>query len=295
MFERAKYKEPTESKSWHNVEQPVGTLKEDGANYFIQIEGDGSLRFFSRRQSVKGGFPERTSSLPHLTAKKLPEFAGHVYNAELIHSGHSPYGKESHPAVSGILNSLPEKSVATQAETGPVRAVLHNVIYPDIGTYREKLLQMKKVQDAFGDPELLRVTTPHLGHQAINKLIEKTKREGREGVIITSLNQPEEGNTRFKVKHMKYHNLLVTGMKEAIDKYGKPKGVMGALTASDRSGREVAEIGTGFSAKEREDAWKNPLNWKGRLIQVKSMGLAKNKLRSPVYNGDADGQLDLVK
>ena len=295
MYERAKYYD-TSKKTWRQLpdKDTVGTLKYDGASYFMRVENDGSLRFFSRRPSVKGGFPERTSSLPHLTEKKLPEYAGHVYNVELIHTGHDPATVESHPRVSGILNSLPEKSVATQQELGPVRAVLHNVIYPELPTYRDKLLQMKKVQDSFGNPDVLKVVEPHLGHKAIDKLIDKTQRRGQEGVIITSLNTPEEGNVRYKHKHMEYHNLKISGFKEAVDKSGKPKGEMGAVTAVDRNGKEVAEVGTGWSSEQRKDIWRNPTKYIGELIQVKSMGLAKNKLRSPVYNGTADGEWDVV-
>jgi hypothetical protein len=79
LYERAKYKDSTIS-SIHDVINPVGTLKHDGASYFMRVESDGSLRFFSRRPSVKGGFPERTTSLPHLAEKKLPAFAGNIYN-----------------------------------------------------------------------------------------------------------------------------------------------------------------------------------------------------------------------
>lgn len=294
MYNRAKYKDDSK-RSWADVKDPVGLNKFDGANYFVRIESDGGMRFFSRRPSVKGGFPERTESLPHITSKKLPQFAGQVFNAELIHTGHNPYGKESHPAVSGILNSLSPKSIATQKELGPVRVILHNVIEPYMPTYKDKLLHMKSVQDAFGNPELLRVAEPHLGPEAIRKLIDKTKKEGREGVVITSLTEPEASNTRIKIKHQDYFNLRVVGFEEEIDKNGKPKGSLGSLVLADSSGRIVANCGTGFTPALRKEIWENRPSWENQLVQVKTMGLARQRLRMPVWNGLSDSpEVDTV-
>lgn len=293
MFDRAKYKD-SKDKKWSDINNPVGTLKHDGANYFLTVEGDGSLRFFSRRESVKGGFPERTSSLPHLTNKKMPAYAGQVFNVELRHTGKSISGKDVHPVVSGILNSLPPKAIASQAYLGPVRATLHNVISPELGTYKEKLLHMKRFQDDFGSPELLHVVGPHVGIPAIVKLIDKTKREGLEGVVITSLTEPESKNIRVKIKHQDYFNLRVVGIEQELDKHGNSKESMGSLVCADRSGRVVANVGTGFTAEQRKEIWANQASWLGHLIQVKTMGLARLKLRMPVYNGLADGEVDEV-
>lgn len=90
------------------------------------------------------------------------------------------------------------------------------------------------------------------------------------------------------------YNLRVVGIVQEIDKDGNPKDSMGALIVADSSGKIVANVGTGFSRLQRKDAWENKPSWMGRLIQVETMGLARDKLRAPVYNGDADGDWDLV-
>jgi hypothetical protein len=202
-----------------------------------------------------------------------------------MHTGHAPYGKESHPTASGILNSLSPKSIASQAELGPIRAVLHNVVEPALSTYKDKLLHMKQVQDAFKNPEILRVVEPHVGIPAITKLIESTRREGREGVVVTSLTEPEHANIRIKIKHQLYYNLRVVGFEEEIDKYGKPKGTLGAFICADRSGAIVANVGTGLSDALRKEVWINKGKYLNSIIQVKTMGLARQKLRMPVFNG----------
>jgi len=290
MYERAKYKEAPD----RPIRQTdVGSIKYDGANYFVPIDEKGGLRFFSRRESVKGGFPERTASLPHLTDSLLPEFAGHVYNVELIHTGHDKNSVESHSMVSGILNSLPPRAIATQEALGPVRMVIHNVVNPVFGTYEQALEQMRKFERALGKPNLAFVAPTVRGPEAIAKLIDHTRAAGREGVIITPLHEPEPA-TRIKIKHKITHNLRVASITQLIDKTGHPKPMMGSLVCVDGLGRNVADVGTGFSRDQRIDAYLHPDNWVGKPIQVESMGLARSKLRMPVYNGDADGEVDTL-
>lgn len=295
MYQRAAYKDSSKL-DWQNIKDPVATKKYDGAHFFVQVEPDGSLRYFSRRESVKGGYPERTAQLPHLTDKKLPHLAGHVYSVELIHTGKSKDNTESHSAVSGILNSLPERSKNTQNETGPVRAVLIDVINPSIETYREKLLHLKNVERDFGKPDVMFVPEPKITIPDIHKLIEETRNKREEGVIVASLSTPEDINKRVKIKHVETLNLKVGKILQEYDIHGKPKQSMGAVTLIDRLGREVGQVGSGFTKAEREEAWKNPKSWTDRLIQVKHMGLGNGgKLRHPVYNGDADGQHDIAE
>jgi hypothetical protein len=295
MFERHTYKDAPNN-DWTGIKNPVATRKWDGAAFFAVVQPDGSLRYYSRRRSVKGHFPDRTDQLPQLTQKKLPQYAGNVYHVELIHTGKDKTEIESHAAVSGILNSGVEKSIQTQENTGPVRAVLLNVVSPELTTYKEKLLHMKEVEKAYGNPDVLFVAHPHITPQSITSLVEDTKHKSREGVIVTSLTEPENNNPRFKVKHYVTHNLKVVGMLQEKDIHGNLKPSMGAVTLADRSGRVVGDVGSGFTKQQREEYWKNPSLIIGDLIQVRSVGLGSvgGRLRHPIYNGIADGVIDLV-
>ncbi|HET8686515.1 MAG TPA: hypothetical protein VFM18_07600 [Methanosarcina sp.] len=190
---------------------------------------------------------------------------------------------------------MPPRAIETQESTGPVRVVLHNVISPDLPTFKDKLLHLKSVQDSFRDPNLLWVAEPHIGHAAIQKLIEHTKKHGREGVVIASLTRPEASNFRVKIKHQDHYNLLVTRILQEYDTKGNPKQSMGSLELSDKSGRVVGNVGTGFTPALRREIWNNKDEWLGKLIQINTMGLARHRLRMPVYNGEADGELDLVE
>lgn len=292
MYNRAKYKAHTE-KDWTELPDPVASKKRDGGNFWVSIDSEGVPSYISRRPSVKGGFPDRTASLPHLSFK-VPELAGHIINVELVHTGHSRLGKDSHSTVSGILNSLAPRAIQTQATIGPVRASMFNVLNPEFSTFKEKLEYLKKVEQLVGKPDVFFVE-PHVeGRSAIEALIKQTKDAGHEGVIITSSTKHESDNTRIKVKHLDTYNLLISNIIQERDKDGNPKESMGALELTDATGRVVGYVGTGFSRADRIDAWSNPDKWKGELGQVKTMGPARNALRMPVWNGFADGQIDRV-
>jgi hypothetical protein len=286
MFERATYKD--EKHDWTKIKDPVASLKRDGAMFWLEVQSDGSFKFHSRRPSVSGGHPERSEKLPALTTKKLPEYAGHIFTVELVHTGKTKSDKDNHGKLSGILNSLPPKAVQTQKDEGPVRAVLHDVINPALPTYKDKLLHMKAFEKAYGKPDVMFVVHPHIGLPAITKLMESSRFEGHEGMIVTSLTEPESRNPRVKVKHTLMNNLSVVGMTQEYDIYGKPKQSMGALKLADNTGKEVGLVGTGFTREQREEYWKDPSKIIGEVVQVKHMGYATNAIRHPVWNGFAD-------
>jgi hypothetical protein len=296
MYPRVKYHSESE-RDWTQIKNPVASKKWDGASFFMEVQPDGSLKYFSRKKSVKGHYPERSAQLPHLSDVKLPQYSGNTYVVELVHTGHRKDATESHGKLSGILNSLTPRAIETQNQTGPVRAVLHGVINPKFPTYKDTLLHLKEVEKAFGKPDVMFAIEPHITHDSIQKLITKTRLRGEEGVIVTSLTEPEETNTRIKIKNFGTWNLRIIKILQEKDINGNPKPYMGAVVCVDRSGRVVCDVGSGFSRADRLDAWEHPEKWIGRLIQVKSMGSSGpgTRLRHPVYNGEADGEIDLVE
>lgn len=291
MYPRAKY---SDTQDWTTLENPAASLKHDGASFFVTVSPKGDLRYFSRRKNVAGEFTERTQQLPQLTSKPLPQYAGQVYNVELVHTGHSSQGKENHPLLSGILNSLPERSLQTQQQEGPVRAILLDVINPKLSTYADKLEHMKKVETAFGKPEVFKTTYVKIGLDNVKDLIESTKKMGQEGVIITSLTKPEDENIRIKVKHVNTWNLKISKINQEYDISGNPKDSAGSLTVVDSTGREVANVGTGLSKELRKEIWDNKDKWLNKEIQVKGRTPSRNRILAPVYNGDPDGSMDKI-
>ena len=293
-FSRHKYKEvPSVQEVPGDDSDLVGSVKHDGSHYFMTVGEGGALRLFSRRESVRGGFPERTKQAAHITAKKLPGLQGNVYSIELIHTGPDPDGEEVHADLSGILNSKPERALATQAVRGPIRGVLLDVISPKFNTYKEKLEHLGQVEEQFGDPSLLRKVRVVSGRDAIQKLHDSTLENGQEGVIITSLSTPEDSNLRYKIKNFNTYNVKIVGKTQEIDIHGNPKPSTGAFLVADKTGRTIGKVGTGLSRDERKESWENfEKNWLGKVIQVKAFRSNLGNLRHPVYNGDADGEID---
>lgn len=292
MYSRAKYRD---DKSWESIKDPVSSKKYDGAHFYMEVGQDGYPRFISRRESVKGGFPDRTEKLPLLSKIYLPNHKGEVYNVELIHTGKDKNNLESHPTSSGILNSLPDKAKTTQDIIGPIRAVLLDVVTPKINTYIDKIKHLKDVEKAANTLEILFTPEFKFGHDEVKKHISDTLAKKEEGVIITSAGLPEEKNFRIKIKHINTYNLKVVDIIQEVDVKGNLKNSAGALVLADATDRIVGKVGTGFSRELRIQIWLNKKAWMGRIIQVKALPPTASKLRSPVYNGDADGLLDTIK
>lgn len=292
MHQRAKYHDDMER--IRNVEERVSSLKYDGGNYFLAYDSAGVPTFTSRRLSVKGEPIEKADRVPHLS-KVLPSQAGKVYNVELIHTGHDPYSPENHSRVSGLLNALPERSIREQAVDGPIRAVVFDIVHPKVSTFKEKIEHFKGLQNDFGNKELLFHPNFEYGEDGMERLIAQSKKENREGIITVDLNQDESKNPRIKLVHKKHYNLKVRNIIQERDIHGNLKQSAGALELEDASGNGVGKVGTGFDRATRIDIHENPNAWLNKIIQVKAMKPTVNKkLRQPVYNGDADGDLDTV-
>lgn len=290
-FTRHKY---IESPDWTSIPDPVASIKYDGAHFFMAFDKQGKPSFISRRMGVSGVFPDRTNKLPHLADIHLPSLSGNVYSVELIHTGTDPLAKESHPAVSGILNSLPDLAKKTQEETGPIRAVLLDVKSPNINTFADKIDHLNKVSGMINKPDLIYLPKFITHIPDIHKLVRTTKEEGREGIIVTSLSKPELNNPRTKIKHYDTYNLKVSKVIQEVDKNGNLKNSAGALEVVDGINKVVCNVGTGFTKEQREEIWRDRQGWLGKLIQVKARKPSASKLISPVYNGLADGNIDTI-
>lgn len=293
MYSRAKYRD---DKDWIDIVDPISSKKYDGAHFYMEIGKDSKPRFISRRESVKGGFPDRTDKLPHLANIVFPaESVGKVYNVELIHTGQSKSAVESHPAISGILNSLPDKAISTQQITGPVRAVILDLVdHPDM-TYRDKIAHINRVVDSLGNKDLIFAPEFKYGKKDVASHIQETLDRKEEGIIVTDGSTTEKNNFRIKIKHSNTYNLLVADIIQEVDISGKPKDSAGALVLKDASQRDVGKVGTGFSRELRREIWLNKDKWIGKkVIQVKALPPTAHKLRSAVYNGEADGDIDTL-
>lgn len=101
----------------------------------------------------------------------------------------------------------------------------------------------------------------------IREELHKAVRCGHEGLILRN------GDTWLKVKPEETYDVVVL---DSVEGTGRNKGRLGALITSK------GKVGTGFTDKEREEFWSNPLN--GETVEVSCMHLTDDgKFRHPRF------------
>lgn len=111
---------------------------------------------------------------------------------------------------------------------------------------------------------------------------------GEEGVMINILNAPynfKRTNDLLKVKKMQTLDLEITGYEEGD---GKFSGMLGAFYVRYKDGNTV-KVGSGISKALREEIWRNPESYIGKIIEVQYFEETTNQgggisLRFPVFN-----------
>lgn len=110
--------------------------------------------------------------------------------------------------------------------------------------------------------------------------------QGYEGIIVRHFEAPyirRRSIYVMKFKPKKSDRYLITGYKEEIDKYGNPKGRLGALVC-EKDG-QVFSVGSGLDDNDRENLWKirESLPGKYALIEYQHITPGRGVPRFPVY------------
>ena len=122
----------------------------------------------------------------------------------------------------------------------------------------------------------------------VKQQIEQFVKQGYEGAVIKNpyATYVEKRSTNWmKIKPRKFDTYKVVGYKEAVDKYGVPKGELGAFIVADQDGKEFS-VGSGFTQDEREKWWLYKDAMIGMDIIVAYPELTKRGIPShPVFKG----------
>lgn len=109
---------------------------------------------------------------------------------------------------------------------------------------------------------------------------------GYEGIIVRHpmalyLRRRSTYVMKFKPKQLDTYQVI--GKEEEIDKYGNPKGTLGALICSAPDTKEKFRVGSGFSQEQRRTLWQEDLT--GFLVQVQYQNTTPGKgvPRFPVF------------
>ena len=118
---------------------------------------------------------------------------------------------------------------------------------------------------------------------AYDKIIES----GYEGIIvrhIDNLYERKRSTLVMKFKPKKEDEYKVLDTVEEIDKEGEPKGSLGALVCRSGDGNTF-NVGTGFSAEERQILWEIRDTLPGRVAKIKYQHITSGRAvpRFPVF------------
>lgn len=190
----------------------------------------------------------------------------------------------------GLLNASIEKSLQTQKEKGyklknlifDVESVKDKPIDKEKVPYEERKDILKKViqflpKDVFHLPE--EADTSQKALDLWKRIVSGKYPLTSEGVIIHS---PYEKPKKVKIRED--YDVYIRGFFKGQGKY-EGKGVGGFYYSWTEDGPIVGKVGTGLSDELREDMYKNPEDYIGRVARVQAQGIfPKTKaLRAPSF------------
>jgi len=214
--------------------------KYDGSLYVAKFFGS-NVQFTSRRESKKTGLPcDKTANLPHLNRCPV-SLNGTVLLGEIL----SPTREFHH--VSGTMNSLPAKAIASQEERGWLQYYVFDCLWyvgvdarsEPLTVRRELAERVIRVWGAFQASRRDRVHG-HVGCPSdcihispvlrgnYGELFRKVVARGGEGLMLKDPDAPY-GKGVFKVKKATDVSAYITGYTEGKGKY---EGQIGAIRFS---------------------------------------------------------------
>jgi len=137
----------------------------------------------------------------------------------------------------------------------------------------ERLSELLTLKDLIGYSDNIKIVDCYLidTFDELMKLYDKFLELGYEGFIIRNLDMPyvrkRLSNHMMKFKPKKRDIYPITSWKEEKDKYGNPKGRMGALICTSNEGT-VFSVGSGMTDEEREHLWKIRDSLPGQRVLV---------------------------
>ena len=245
--------------------------------YFVQPKLDGErcrAIVTGSRVLLLSSTEEIITSVPHLNAH-LANLPDGEYDGELYVHGWT--FEEIHSVVS--------RSVNLHNEYYEMEFHVFDLVTPEPFMSRLIDLMSLNVENA---PNVVKVETL-MTHdfEDLMKARERFVAEGYEGIIIRHSDFPYErkrstGTMKFKPKRRDAYEII--GSIEERDKFGNPKGTLGALVCRGDDGTEF-RVGSGFSAAQRESFWNNLDELVGRFLMVEYQALTPGRgcPRFPIF------------
>lgn len=254
-----------------NLDKLVNThlisAKLSGASNLFKLRRDG-VDVVSYRVSKTGRPLIHTLKLMGLDKQKIKipkDLVGTVLRGEV-------YGEQGGKAIGeqvlgGLLNSSIEKSLDKQkAENIDLKAAIFDIV----GFKGKPMDRVAKIKDILHYLPSNKFVQPEYaeGREKALKLIHQIAR-GRhnltnEGVVAW----PLAGGEPIKVKNYEETDVYVRGFSEGEGKY-KGRGIGAIKYSLTPKGKIVGEVASGLTDETREELYKNPKDYIGRVANIK--------------------------
>lgn len=282
---KPKYREKRPESIAFDDPKEIHQAKIDGAHVTFHLPGGRrQLRAFSYRPTGREiGVIEHTHRLPDYRRLRAPEsLSGTVVRGELWAADSK--GKAL-PAerVGALLNSSVPRSRQLQDRHGKLRAAIFDVVRHkgrrmEDAPYRDKLKVLREVNRRVDFLDLPPMAESAKDKEKLLAKIQAGKlKETKEGVVAW----PLEGGRPVKYKLRPDVDTEIVGVTEG---HGRNAGKAGALKVRLPGQKAVTNVGTGLSQKLREQIWKDPDRFVGRVAKVETQQVfPSGKLRAPSF------------
>ena len=112
-------------KNGGNAKDFVSERKMDGSRYLLHVEEGGNC-FSSRRESVNGGFVDKTDNVPHLRDFDFGLPIGTVLDGEIVVED---YANSTSSVVTSIMGAKPDKALDRQNERGFLHYIVYDILF----------------------------------------------------------------------------------------------------------------------------------------------------------------------
>lgn len=280
----AKSLSPEEAKEYLKDLEPGSSVqpKVDGALVYVTTKGGRPEIFSHRISKTTGEHPIHTERVFRgRPTVEIPREHQRTLVGEL-------YGKIRGKAIppqelGGLLNAHLDESISKQKKSGvKLKVMPFDYVDGQDEQYAERLAKVRQTlkhlpADVFHAPE--EAHTPGSAQRLYEKIRSDRHPLTKEGIVI----HPPEGKM-IKVKHTKEANVTI---HSTFPGTGKFEGSHGGFYYSDKSGKRLGKVGSGFSDETRGELHK----YIGRVARVRHQEkYPSGKLRAPVFVAVDEGK-----
>lgn len=250
----------------------IAEPKLDGSRYMLYLDEDGAVHLYSRRD-----FPriDKALNVPHF-AKAYPNLKGTVLDGEVMHPNPTKLGDTT-----GIMNSLPAKAVARQAEDEKLHFNAFDCLFLFGEDIRQKPLRYRR--------EALELAVAMMKNPCVRTVPQTDEKDhlfrtiiaaGGEGTVLKNVHSAY-GINWVKNKRVADFSVIISGYKPGKGKYAD---TLGAVAVSVYRDGALVEVGfaSGMTDDERHDIWTHQDAYLGRVVDISAQEITQDgRMRHP--------------